>query len=1464
MTDHFSTLSKTVPIALLPVRLEARYMDNRLGIRILPDLIHGDTHDDNLTALEIEVGKIYWADVSKAGSDLAETARAQQWLADQIGPYRALWVAKKTSPNPPEGGGDYTNPDDLKPIAARSPMKAKLLPKFWVLRIYDANMELQYTTRTDFNVAKNLCMAPSLATLTEQIDADDGSAHVLAFLQRQNLDWMVDFDKAIQSGMAFLVDETHLPNPIGAAIVCGIYAEKGKDEPENALTAHLQQQWYSRGVDILPQGTPTNNSDAGRTSFSVKKPDVAALFKQDAQTRPINAAGRAALLNGDAAVFYNLPAADITALALGQNFHCLFDRVNNANMLEGLGAWAMNTAIGQGMVDFYSQQILAHTDGTIRHEDIWPGIESHYRRWVRGNAYIPPFRIGEQPYGILPITSSPPEYFGWSDNFDIKFDHYLNQLIKMWMGRMTAPVLDPNATDGVPGNTQRMAIEAISDVLGAVPHPTNLQLRALTLHIEEDAQAFDEIMAELDTLANRDDVPISSNPWVFFSNNYWEPRRATFSGVPTADMPNVRVLDIIAQRLQLDGMVTDIETYAPSHNRDDMLDIIETRLRPLVDMYYDAYASIPHVWAELADYGGISGASPPAVRYAPIPLLVGTTFSEVSEAIGDIVGDASALAQLRDYLLEMVTVLARGTLVADRVQVMSGEVPLLYQLLQQSYLRVPIGSSAPLIAAFRLIVARINQSLDAEENLELLKQELARILRETLGLLMHRLDAWVTSRAARDLAELRVDTPRGLALGGYGWLLDLRKSGDRLSEGFIHANSMNSATTAAVLRSGWSAYGTRDSTMPLSVNLSSERARNGKWILDGVRNGQDLSELLGARFERYLHDARLDFAIDDFRTAVSTSITGTPNANRVVDGLSLARAFSKEALPSETALQGEVSAVISAAPATTYAALKAAVDKITADLDSCADLAMAQTVFSLVRGDVDGAGASLSITGGENGVVPETTVLNTPREAQLITQRMLSIFGRDDVKKSDFSILGIAEPRLSHWLSQQLGDASNIQFRVTRLSPNGKPISDDIHSVADLGLTALDAATLCARQVSQTSGRLARLIRASFTAQDSRNTGELRLDFDTAGTTGISLNSFGLLATAMRDMVSQARPLRSSDLVSPTQQTVSAAPVDMTELDARLVAVGDRLGGLSNDLDRSEIDHDEISALAAQALVLNISGAMQLAENPTSKELRAKVQLGLNQRKEMLEDQKSGVEAAERLAASIAKAIPIVPIFGLVSNKDRESSLASKLRTNAMNEQFDTWWRKVRRVQQSTSYIGDFLDLSQALDLSQHVVPTLCQLPHYDEGWASVSKPAEDNRDRLCLYAVTGGTYLGKGGEIGGLVFDSWTEGIPRADHQTGIAYHYDTPSARAPQCVLLSVPGETASREDDLFDQLLHTLDLMKIRAVGPDKLKVSPREGHPYYSPTHPNFVEPAIGQYLPITFLPDGAQITRKQEP
>ncbi len=163
------------------------------------------------------------------------------------------------------------------------------------------------------------------------------------------------------------------------------------------------------------------------------------------------------------------------------------------------------------------------------------------------------------------------------------------------------------------------------------------------------------------------------------------------------------------------------------------------------------------------------------------------------------------------------------------------------------------------------------------------------LLAEVMDLATFRFDAWGTSLASRRLTALRQATPTGVRLGGYGWVEQVRQAAplqavptpppgvstplfhSATNQGYVHTPSLAHAAAAAVLRSGYlsQAQDHAPGEKPFAVDLSSERVHRAKWLLDGVRQGQSLSALLGYRFERGLHEQGLDRYIQRFRALTS-------------------------------------------------------------------------------------------------------------------------------------------------------------------------------------------------------------------------------------------------------------------------------------------------------------------------------------------------------------------------------------------------------------------------------------------------------------------------------------------------------------------------------------------------------------------------------------------------------------------
>ena len=142
LENLITDLKTDVPIALLPVRLETRYVNSANGqselkIRIYPDDIHQDTHEPDLTTDEEIWGKHFWRMTWRAGqaSSIDPTAfatrkaqelAAWQQLASRYGPNRAAYIASLLTPTNQEMRPDLptTNPDPKTPISVEPDFKS--------------------------------------------------------------------------------------------------------------------------------------------------------------------------------------------------------------------------------------------------------------------------------------------------------------------------------------------------------------------------------------------------------------------------------------------------------------------------------------------------------------------------------------------------------------------------------------------------------------------------------------------------------------------------------------------------------------------------------------------------------------------------------------------------------------------------------------------------------------------------------------------------------------------------------------------------------------------------------------------------------------------------------------------------------------------------------------------------------------------------------------------------------------------------------------------------------------------------------------------------------------------------------------------------------------------------------------------------------------------------------------------
>ena len=131
------------------------------------------------------------------------------------------------------------------------------------------------------------------------------------------------------------------------------------------------------------------------------------------------------------------------------------------------------------------------------------------------------------------------------------------------------------------------------------------------------------------------------------------------------------------------------------------------------------------------------------------------------------------------------------------------------------------------------ICAAVSSVYSAEIDAEMVKGHLV----DTLDLLTHRLDAWVTSFANKRILGMREKESKGIHIGAYGYIENLSKDDQATGDiaqgnpgGYIHAPSVGQAATAALLRNAYLTHQNDLDGNAYRVNLSSERVRRAMRI----------------------------------------------------------------------------------------------------------------------------------------------------------------------------------------------------------------------------------------------------------------------------------------------------------------------------------------------------------------------------------------------------------------------------------------------------------------------------------------------------------------------------------------------------------------------------------------------------------------------------------------------------------
>ena len=1149
------------------------------------------------------------------------------------------------------------------------------------------------------------------------------------------------------------------------------------------VSSLLEAHRYTRGLDLLPPGTATNVTD--QAPEAAGRLDVQALFDSEFdRPAPPPPPGKPP---GDkppaktigVGMMRSTPARAVE-LAFGLPDETALDRVQGATDAEHELALAANQALWPVTWGYWflspmgwattTLPLLASSDLTT--------LRNWFTDFVRAEGPLPTLRIGRHPYGILPVSTFEKRTGG------AVLDHLENTVMDifgLWQDKDAVPLLDPDASDVVPDEKVEEQASDVGAIYGATPHIRELRLRPVDNTYDELNDLYSIRVGTVGLLCSA--VPTEDGDFATeeeLEDYVWyeafTKREDNLRGARGVQ-GQIDAWHNLSQELdQLPGV--DQQEEAALNIRK----FIDRDLATSGELCGDPIGIVVRHSGRVADgqpyLGDLGARDELGTDQAPRLYTAGYGDEGTEIPVGVLVApgdDEDSVDELEGWLGDLhdavVAWIAGGPRPPYEV---TKPYPLLRQMLQVAAAKV---ADAVQGAALQAGLARLRDLVATEGAAAI--PVLERLLRGTLGLAIYRVDAWMTALATDRLASERRTSPTGLQVGAYGWLVNLEPREGKASQGFIHAPSLDHATTAAVLRSGWSAFGTEDGGSPLAINLSGRQIRAARSLVEGVRSGQELGRVLGARFERMLHDRNLDRYIDDVRKAVLRG-SGQEDrpATRIVDGLLVARAFTEgiELTDLEQDVLAELDTIVSG-----DSELAGTVDDLVAELDAVADVLFSQAVHALLRGDAGVAAPTLAATGSADSGLPAIDFPETLRGGRLLTQRVLAVFGQTVPGAwpgAGTSVLSAAEPRLESWVGDLLGLPANVLADVTSAGKTRRV------SLGTLGLAALDA-------VYGVDGLAGLLLEAQgmkdgvIAAGRPADLPDDKLSFD----------EFLTLARAVRELLGRIRPLGDVDLTTDPEVADSR---DALELATRLKTARARVPASDPRL---------VALLAHEK------------ENPGA----------------------TADQVIERLHILTVEPVPILPLLGSGVPAPLAGSFAARRAASAQSQsRIAAWLAQAARVRRDLEGFLDAVQLAELASLRSLLTCMVAQSPEEGGAWAGDHSP-EGSGAVMGWCNVTGQP---PEGPVAGFVVDAWTETIPAVTATSGIAVHFDRPSAAAPNAVLLAVTRGEESFDIDVVRRCVrNALTMAQFRGLSPDTSR-------------------PWGSQFLPAAFLPDDVVVLAEE--
>lgn len=1090
-----------------------------------------------------------------------------------------------------------------------------------------------------------------LGNIFDQLRDDVKAAQYITYLcERSETKWLFDFDRAVEVGMGFKVNLSQSVYEAGFDRLFVLGTKLGADEEEgkNILEDLFAHHHYGNsGFSIVPQGTPTNNTEEEDSGFSEEEEaddTFERYFSEEEIHDPSDPLekkdGRwlAELLGID---------PDSSSLRTAENYY-------HTDQCE---ARAMNQALFNTTLGYFMESMITPVVDDQQTEL----VKSFFTEFVSGRGGIPAIRIGDQPYGILPISqvvgqnwlfrreNNPVLRSKYGNSWQMLQD-LLTLLLKV---REDFDVLSESvAYVGKEGDAHENLLQVLGLHSGSVEF--DQRIAQSFSHMFNKAKLSGVLEAFIALLV---EAGYKKEGIELLAKLGYTPEEGEEELVPILEKFFLTKQNRIHKDLIDDQPLSEskpIRGYTAPENEGDPS---ENYIQWLIDNAKGNFDNIKK------QEGFADDKRPNTLLYQMLRQAVVLGYSDTGFNLyrtSELLSSSQIKAAKIDH--DFIGVKEQS---ANTFESKWNYLDIKVNQITDSDITVAEHISNVLVANTSTYQTRnLRAVLDALEHLkDIPTARLERVLAEHLDCCSYRLDAWLMGFVRMQLELMREEDVSktgpiyrsGLYLGAYGWVENLTPDDETLTPvnlqeplksifdpedtneivrdnnngGYIHAPSINQAMTAAILRNAYISEAAAENPETYKVNLSSERVRMALGIIEGMQHGQSLSALLGYQLERGLHD-RTDLELDVYIYELRKVFPLVSNQNRqtevaddesfeedkaitkiearnVIDGLKLINHINDTGNKTypfgfDT---GEELTKLKQATGPQRTAINNEVDRILNINDAVADLAMAEGVHQVVQSNYDRASGALDTY--SKGNFPQTPdVVRTPRSGVTLTHRVGLHLQSGITPPVNSNPRVLAEPAINDFVDHVLPDLADIVCQVILTTPvyNEEGASPTIVieevSMSDLGLTPIDLMYLIDVDRGKSLTALDDLILKYINGQivNLRPDTEFEIKYTESIADKMGILEISPMIKSLKALLLEGRPLRNSDIQLPNEADETSDGSSIIDK-SRAEGVFDKF--LDVFVDKNDLDQG--ITLAAHAITANFDDEFKLLESATLQNL---------------------------------------------------------------------------------------------------------------------------------------------------------------------------------------------------------------------------------------------------------------------